>query len=179
LNLSFSKARSPASRSCWPSRRLPKPLDCTGPDGVSWEDVHKAQQAWAKRLGRKVEETVAVNGVSIPFVLIPPGRFLMGSPEEEQDYMTRAYFRGKRPKWLDHESPQHEVTMSKPFDLMRTELTQAQYRALTGENPSGVRGDDLPVEMVSWIEADQFARRLTEKLVDGHVYRLPTEAEWE
>jgi formylglycine-generating enzyme required for sulfatase activity len=157
----------------------PPLLDCTGPDGVGRDAVRTAQAAWARHLGRKVEETVTVNGVPITFVLIPPGKFLMGSPREEQEYVTRTYYDGKRPDWLDSESPQHEVTISRPFDLAKTELTQAQYRALTGENPSNFKGDDLPVEQVSWTKADDFARQLTKKLADGHLYRLPTEAQWE
>jgi hypothetical protein len=63
----------------------PKPLDCTGKDGVSAADVQRAQEAWAKYLGRQVEETVEVaNGVKMTFVLVPPGKFLMGSPVDEE-----------------------------------------------------------------------------------------------
>jgi hypothetical protein len=89
---------------------------------------------------------------SITFVLIPPGKFLMGSPKEEQTYITKTYFGSQRLNWLDDER-QHEVTLTKPFSLDRTEVTQAQYRSLTGENPSHSKGDDLPVESVTWTEA--------------------------
>jgi formylglycine-generating enzyme required for sulfatase activity len=143
----------------------PGPLDCTGPGGFSKDDVRKAQQAWAKHLGRSVKETVRIGDVPVTFVLIPPGKFLMGSPEGEADRFKN--------------EAQHEVTLTRPFDLMATELTQAQYRALTGQNSSKFPGDDLPVEQVSWTEADDFANKLTERLSDKHLYRLPTEAEWE
>jgi formylglycine-generating enzyme required for sulfatase activity/serine/threonine protein kinase len=144
----------------------PEPLDCTGPEGVSKEQVQRAQQAWAKHLGRQVEEKVEVaEGVTITFVLIPPGKFRMGSPDDEKDrYKDEAL---------------HAVTLTEPFYLAQTEVTQAQYQALTGENPSHFKGTDKPVEMVSWEEARDCAAKLTKKRDDKQVYRLPTEAEWE
>src|SRR6516225_7306667 len=63
----------------------PQPLDCTGPNGVSAADVKEAQAAWAKYLGRQVEEEDEIApGVKMTFVLIPPGKFLMGSPPDEK-----------------------------------------------------------------------------------------------
>jgi formylglycine-generating enzyme required for sulfatase activity len=142
------------------------PLDCTGEDGVSAADVQKAQEAWAKYLGRKVEETVEIAaGVKMTFVLVPPGKFLMGSPKDEKE-------RGE-------DETLHEVTLTEPFDLAITETTQAQYRALGLDNPSYFKGNDLPVETVSWEEAQDWAEQLTTKRGDKHQYRLPTEAEWE
>jgi formylglycine-generating enzyme required for sulfatase activity len=144
----------------------PRPLDCTGPDGASAAEVKRAQEAWAKYLGREVEETVEVaDGVRMTFVLVPPGKFLMGSPANEEG-------RGE-------DESQHAVALTEPLDLGQTEVTQAQYRALTGSNPSQFQGDDLPVEMVSWVEASGYAAQLTIKRGDHHLYRLPTEAEWE
>jgi formylglycine-generating enzyme required for sulfatase activity len=99
------------------------------------------------------------------FVLVPPGKFRMGSPVDEKD-------RGG-------DETLHDVTLTEPFDLGKTEVTQAQYEALTGKNPSHFQGAKRPVEMVSWDEAQDFAARLTKKRGDRHVYRLPTEAEWE
>jgi formylglycine-generating enzyme required for sulfatase activity len=144
----------------------PAPLDCTGADGVSAADVRQAQQAWAKHLGRKVEETVEIaDGVTMTFVLVPPARFRMGSPEDE--------------KGDDKVETLHEVTLTEPFDLGETEVTQAQYQVLTGNNPSKFKGVNLPVDQVSWDEAHDYAARLTAKRRDSHLYRLPTEAEWE
>ncbi len=144
----------------------PPPLDCTGPDGVSAADVRKAQEAWAQYLGRKVEETVEIApGVKMTFVLVPPGKFRMGSLQGETG--------------REDDEALHTVFLTEPFDLARTELTQQQYEALTGNNPSNFKGADLPVERVSWDEARECGVKLTEKRADQHVYRLPSEAEWE
>jgi formylglycine-generating enzyme required for sulfatase activity len=144
----------------------PAPLDCTGAEGMSAADVKEAQAAWAKYLDRRVEEEVEIApGVRMTFVLVPPGKFLMGSPAYEKD-------RG------DDEAL-HEVTLTEPFDLGKTEVTQMQYQALTGENPSKFKGADLPVETVSWEEARDYAARLTKRRGDQRDYRLPAEAEWE
>jgi formylglycine-generating enzyme required for sulfatase activity len=147
-------------------RTRPPPLDCAGENGVRAADVRKAQEAWAKYLGRKVEETVEIGpGVAMTFVLVPPGKFRMGSPADE--------------KGRHKSETLHTVTLTEPFDLAKTELTQAQYRALTGKDPSQFKGDRLPVETVSWEEARDYAEQLTKKRDDKHRYRLPTEAEWE
>ena len=85
-------------------------------------------------------------GVTMKMVLIRPGKFMMGSPDSEQ---------GRR----DNEGPQHEVTISKPFYMGVTEVTQAQYKAVMGTNPSHFRGPTNPVETVSWIDASLPCRR--------------------
>ncbi len=151
-------------RARWQDR--PNPLDCTGSEGVTAADVRRAQEAWAKYLGREVEETVEIaSGVKMTFVLVPPGKFLMGSRTEEEER-------------VDDETL-HEVTLTQPFYLGKTQATQSQYQALTGNNPSHVEGADLPAEMVRWEEARDFAVQLTKKREDRCLYRLPTEAEWE
>jgi formylglycine-generating enzyme required for sulfatase activity len=160
----LTPARQPAG-----DRERPKPLDCTGRGGVSAAEVRKAQEAWAKYLGRKVEETVKIaDGAEMTFVLVPPGKFRMGSPAGEKD---------RQPSGPDETL--HTVVLTEPFDLGKTEVTQRQYEALTGKNPSHFKGSDLPVEQVNWDEARDFGSKLTEKRSDQHVYRLPTEAEWE
>jgi formylglycine-generating enzyme required for sulfatase activity len=146
--------------------KRPEPLDCTRPEGVRPADVRWAQEAWARYLGRKVEETIEVaDGVAMTFVLVPPGKFRMGSPKSEDERTA--------------EEVLHEVTLTEPFDLGKTEVTQAQYKALGLANPSFFKGDNRPVEMVSWIDARNWADKLTEKRGDQHQYRLPAEAEWE
>jgi formylglycine-generating enzyme required for sulfatase activity len=77
-----------------------------------------------------------------------------------------------------HEKPPHLVTISRPFSIATTEVTQAQWKAVMGSNPSEFPGDDHPVERVSWDDAKEFLRMLNTR--EGRsVYRLPTEAEWE
>jgi formylglycine-generating enzyme required for sulfatase activity len=99
------------------------------------------------------------------FILIPAGSFTMGADKNFED----AY---------DDEMPQHRVTIGKPFYLGKYEVTQAQWTAVMGNNPSKFKGQDNPVEQVSWDDAQAFIKRLNQK--EGHNrYRLPTEAEWE
>jgi len=99
------------------------------------------------------------------FVLIPAGTFTMGSPDSD----SNAY---------DHEKPAHQVTISEPFYMGKYEVTQAQWKAVMGENPSRFKGDDHPVENVSWEDVQQFIQKLNAK--EGkEACRLPTEAEWE
>ena len=93
------------------------------------------------------------------------------------------------------EKPQHQVRITRPFFLGIHEVTQGQYQAVMGENPSQFKGsDDLPVEQVSWLDAVLFCNKLSEQekktpfyringrevtIAGGNGYRLPTEAEWE
>jgi formylglycine-generating enzyme required for sulfatase activity len=157
----------PLAASADPARpEKPAPLDCTGPEGVSATEVRKAQAAWAKYLKRDVEETVEIgNGVKMTFVLVPPGKFRMGSPKDEAN--------------RSDEETLHEVTLTEPFYLGKYPVTQEQYEALIGKNPSEFKGATFPVEKVSWEEARDYADKLTKKRADRHLYRLPTEAEWE
>jgi formylglycine-generating enzyme required for sulfatase activity len=123
-----------------------------------------ARRMWYDRYGLAAEFAVA----GVPFVMrwIPPGRFLMGSPEGEPGRM----------KW---EGPQHEVTIVEGFWLGETPVTQAQSQAVMGENPSHFKGPlDLPVEQVSWQDCEKYHQRLKE-LVPGLPFFLPTEKQWE
>jgi formylglycine-generating enzyme required for sulfatase activity len=97
------------------------------------------------------------------FAWIPPGTFLMGSLVSEK---------GRS----DNETP-HTVTLSKPYYLAIHPVTQASWLKIMGNNPSHFKGDDLPVEQISWDDCQEFISRLSER--DGNSYRLPTEAEWE
>jgi formylglycine-generating enzyme required for sulfatase activity len=147
-----------------PAGQRPKPLDCTTAEGVSAADVKQAQQAWAEYLQLAVEEIVEIAaGVKMEFVLVPPGKFRMGSPDGDR---------------FDQETL-HEVTLTEPFYLGKYEVTQAQYETLTGSNPSKFKGSDKPVENLSWEDADRYCRKLTAKGSDNQSFRLPTEAEWE
>lgn len=105
------------------------------------------------------------NSLGMTFNLIPAGTFMMGSPEGEP---------GRRGN-----ENQHQVTLTRPFYMQTTEVTQGQWKALMGRNPSRYPdcGDDCPVERVSWHYVQEFIAELN-KLGEG-TYRLPTEAEWE
>jgi formylglycine-generating enzyme required for sulfatase activity len=130
----------------------------------------RAQVAAARKIGRPVFLT---NSIGMKFALIPAGSFLMGSPPTELE-------RGSPDSGGEEaEGPQHLVVISRPLYMQRTEVTQAQYRAIIGKNPSRFRGcDRCPVERVSWHDAREFIRRLNAR-EKTNKYRLPTEAEWE
>ncbi len=100
---------------------------------------------------------------------IPSGSFLMGSPESELGRMA--------------DETRHPVTLTYRFWLGKFQVTQAQWQAVMGDNPSCFKGPDLPVEQVTWEDCAAFAAKLTERekahLPEGYGYRLPTEAEWE
>jgi formylglycine-generating enzyme required for sulfatase activity len=104
----------------------------------------------------------------IEMVRIEPGTFLMGSPDTD-------------PEAYDWEKPQRQVTLTQPFLLAKTEVTQAQYLAVMGVNPSSLTGDpNRPVESVTWNQAVAFCDRLSEMNGVAHgTYGLPTEAQWE
>lgn len=105
------------------------------------------------------------------FVLIPSGTFKMGSPANEVGRINI--------KSVDIEAL-HEVTISKPFFMQTTEVTQGQWRRVMGDNPSsfGSCGDDCPVEKVSWEDVQKFIKKLN-SMEGTDKYRLPTEAQWE
>ena len=107
-------------------------------------------------------------------VVIPAGSFMMGSPPDpEQDPFSNA-----KPVKVgdDTEKPQHLVTVQS-FAMGKYEVTQEQWYAVMGSNPSSNKGRTLPVENVSWDDAQVFVQKLSQKT--GKKYRLPTEAEWE
>ena len=109
------------------------------------------------------------NGVSLEMVKIKAGTFTMGSPEGE---LGRS-----------RDETQHQVTLTKDYWLGKFEVTQAQYEAIMGNNPSSYKGSNRPVEEVSWKDAKEFCNKLNEryagKLPAGYKFDLPTEAQWE
>jgi eukaryotic-like serine/threonine-protein kinase len=111
-------------------------------------------------------------GLALTMVKIPAGSFLMGSPEDE-------------PERSEVECPQHEVTLG-AFWMAQTPITQAQWRAVAGwqkggrdlePDPSEFKGANRPVEQVSWFDAQEFCRRLSQRT--GRRYTLPSEVQWE
>jgi formylglycine-generating enzyme required for sulfatase activity len=148
---------------------------------------------WSEQNKGKKQPKAITNSIGMKLVLIPAGKFKMGTPKDEGN---------------DDESPQHEVEITKAFYLGAHEVTQGQFRKVMGYNPSyfssdgkgkpgvkydyapaegkqqvkGQDTDDFPVENVSWEEAVEFCKKLTargNKAGQKREYRLPTEAEWE
>jgi len=105
------------------------------------------------------------NSIGMEFVYIKPGWFKMGSPPFESG--------------RDADELRHKVKLTQGFYMQATEVTQGQWKAVMGTNPSAFPdcGDDCPVENVTWDDVQRFIRRLNE--LEGADYRLPTEAEWE
>ncbi|ETX03174.1 MAG: hypothetical protein ETSY1_01000 [Candidatus Entotheonella factor] len=129
--------------------------------------------AWG---GVRYRAAMVVTPPEITFVLIPAGTFLMGTPADQVDAVVNRY--ELKREWVEDETPQHEVEISQPFYLGEMEVTQAQWQAVMGSNPSWFKGHERPVEQVSWEEVQEFIRRLNTR--EGReIYRLPTEAEWE
>ncbi|NEO32713.1 MAG: SUMF1/EgtB/PvdO family nonheme iron enzyme [Symploca sp. SIO3C6] len=121
------------------------------------------------------------NGVNLEMVSIIGGKFQMGTPDQEIERLVQTFGWDR----FKRESPQHEVTV-KPFFIGKYPITQKQWRAVASlpkvskelkSDPSHFKGDDLPVEKVSWYDAEEFCQRLSKKT--GRKYRLPSEAEWE
>jgi formylglycine-generating enzyme required for sulfatase activity len=102
-------------------------------------------------------------GVTLDMVLIPGGSFMMGSLDSEVGRIS-------------YEGPRHKVTLPE-FWMGKYPVTQAQYQAIMGNNPAKFKGDNRPVDQVSWNEAMEFCDRLSKKL--GQPYTLPSEAQWE
>jgi len=121
----------------------------------AWAKVSQLQIDSACKVGVPVAKELDLGGgISIRLVLIYAGKFMMGEKGDE-----------------------HEVTITKPFYMGVTEVTQAQYRAIMGTNPSEFWGVTTPVDSVSWDDATEFCKKLSEKT--RQAVRLPTEAEWE
>ena len=109
-------------------------------------------------------QTFTVAGVSFTMVFVEGGTFTMGATSEQGDDAG------------DDEKPTHRVTLS-DYYIGETEVTQALWQAVMGNNPSYFKGDNLPVERVSYNDVKEFITKLNQKT--GKTFRLPTEAEWE
>ena len=171
--------------------QLPPPPAAIAPFGEKRAKEH--QQEWATYLGEPVETT---NSIGMKLVLIPPGEFTMGSPKELIEEELKAH---AGDTWytqtLPGEGPQHRVRITKPFYLGIYVVTQGEYQRLMGSNPSefsatgphkdrvaGQETKRFPVEFVSWDDAVEFCRKLSETPEEkavGRTYLLPSEAQWE
>jgi formylglycine-generating enzyme required for sulfatase activity/tRNA A-37 threonylcarbamoyl transferase component Bud32 len=161
------------------------------------------QQAAAKQLGIPAE---TINSIGMKLRFIPPGKFMMGSSKEEIDFWLRQRNDDFFKERVLSEGPQHEVEITHPFYMGRTEVTVGQFRqfvkttgyqtqaekeggawrpVLNGEldantnwlNPGFTQTDAHPLVCVSWNDAEEFCNWLSKH--EGKTYRLPTEAEWE
>jgi len=103
------------------------------------------------------------NNISLEMVSIPGGTFMMGAAQNEANASSDEY-------------PQHPVNIA-AFSMAKYPITQAQWEAIMGNNPSSFKGANRPVNSVTWHEAQEFCQRLSQKI--GKIYRLPSEAEWE
>ncbi len=115
-----------------------------------------------REAGRKVNIHIG-QGIEMGFAWIPPGTFLMGSPSDEEGRCK--------------DERQHRVTLTRGFFLGINPVTQEQWQAVTGVNPSRFKGANRPVESVGWNDCREFCKLLGERT--GKRFRLPTEAEWE
>lgn len=122
----------------------------------------------AERMPRIVQ---LPDDITLELVYIPAGSFLMGSPSDEE--------------MRSEEERQHKVTITEGYWMGKYEVTQAQWTSVMGYNPSSKKGDDFPVTDVSWYEAMQFCKSLTQRekskgsLMADYEYLLPTESQWE
>jgi len=135
--------------------------------GTKKFDIFVGADAMLKKEVKLDKEGTLTNSIGMSFVKIPSGSFMMGSPSSE-------------PGRLNDRETQHKVSISRSFYMQTTEVTQGQWKAIMGGNPSYFKdcGDNCPVEMVSWDDTQVFIRKLNEK--EGtNKYRLPAEAEWE
>jgi formylglycine-generating enzyme required for sulfatase activity len=118
----------------------------------------------------KPGENFTIPDLGLEMLWVKPGTFMMGSPESEKGRSNET---------------QHQVTLTDGFYLGKHEVTQAQWERVMGSNPSLFKGADRPVEEVSWDDAVEFCKKLTEterragRLPAGMAYQLPTEAQWE
>jgi formylglycine-generating enzyme required for sulfatase activity len=119
----------------------------------------------AETVTSQTADKTVTNSIGMEFILIPSGSFLMGADKNVENA-------------FGNETPQHQVTISQPFYLGKYEVTQREWTAVMGGNPSEFKGESNPVENVSWDNVQTFIQRLNQK--EGtNKYRLPTDAEWE
>ena len=108
--------------------------------------------------------TELVGDISFDMVYVKAGSFMMGASENDEDVQ-------------DREMPEHQVALTGSYYIGKYEVTQGLWKVVMGKNPSSSKGDDYPVEKVSWNNVQEFIAKLNE--LTGKKYALPTEAQWE
>ena len=125
------------------------------------------QQSMPQKPPTVSDKTISIpvkKGISIDMVRVEAGTFTMGATPEMKDP-------------YDDEKPVHQVTLTNDYYIGKYEVTQALWKAVMGINPSDFKGDNLPVEKVSWNDCQEFISKLNS--ITGKTFRLPSEAEWE
>ena len=146
----------------------PVPMGKTAPKSLT--------EAKEPKAGDEREFEIFKN-VKMKFCWIPAGEAQLGSPKEEQDNITKAHYKGERPSWLDKETETARGKFkTKGFWLGKYEVTQEQWEAVMGNNPSNFKGAKLPVEKVSWEDCKNFIEKCK---IAGLMMKLPHEDEWE
>ena len=167
-------------KAAFPADVIREPLRLLDKYELGWRapaEMARARALWKKQRpcvlehepdlsleGREAGEraVMTINGVEFAFRWCPAGTFMMGSPTSENG--------------RNDDEKQHQVTLTKGFWMMETEVTQKQWKAVMGNNPSNFKGDDLPVEQVSWNDCQEFCKKCVQL---GLLVQLPTEAQWE
>lgn len=136
-------------------------------NGNSSDSVNSKQSGGAIQSRNNVSYSngvLNVDGVTYDMVKVKAGTFTMGATSEMKDPYS-------------FEKPTHQVTLTNDYYIGKTEVTQALWKAVMGNSPSYFKGDNLPVESVSWNDCQKFISKLNS--MTGQNFRLPTEAEWE
>ncbi len=141
-------------------------LSLSAADYPQWDGMETVA-SYAQRAGLEPLLTLDLgDGVHWEGVLIPAGSFVMGSPAGEAKTAEESAM-----------EKQHKVTLTQPFYLGKFEITQAQYQKVMGDNPSLIKGDNLPLHNVVWQSAQDFCDKLSQRL--KRTVQAPTEAQWE
>ena len=148
---------------------IEKRLRSIGANNLLIAAIRKNAPPAARIIQKTSANTTVKNSIGIELVLIPKGEFMMGTEKINQAETV-----------FDAQRPRHKVKINQEFYLGKYEITQAQWKAVMGKNPSlyDLCGENCPVESVSWNNVKKFIEKLNQKN-DGFKYRLPSEAEWE
>ena len=138
---------------------------CTDSNGAGTEEELEEAVIDTTSEDTELDDSTFTNSIDMEFAKIPAGEFYMGAPEEEA-YSDR------------DERPVHYVSIGYDYYMGAYEVTQEQWEDVMGDDPSFFEGADLPVEKVSWVDANKFVEKLN-GMEGTESYRLPTEAEWE
>ncbi|MCL2710957.1 MAG: SUMF1/EgtB/PvdO family nonheme iron enzyme [Planctomycetaceae bacterium] len=155
-------APMPQVQSMPPELPLPPDRQSTSSAIATAQPVARDQQ---RQAGERM--VLTIKNIQYPFRWCPAGRFMMGSPERETGRNSN--------------ERQHQVTLTRGFWMLETEVTQAMWKSVMGENPSKSQGERLPVENVSWNDSQGYIKILNDLRVApaGFKFSLPTEAQWE